>query len=78
MLKIVTNHNKQDITYSFTVGQTFPDIQGKLLRIEINGNELSKLLQEKEIPVCGIDNSYIVWHDRAAGSILKLLREIFQ
>ena len=76
MLKIITNHNKQDIVYSFTIGQTFPDIQGKLLRLELNGNELLKLIQEKEIPICAIDNSYLIWHDKNAGHILKILREI--
>lgn len=76
MLKIVTNHNKQDVTYSYTIGQTFPDVQGKLLRVEISGNELSQLLKEKEIPVCGVDGSYITWHGKQAGGILKLLREI--
>ena len=77
MLKIFTNHNKQDVTYSYTVGQTFLDIQGKLLRVEINGNELQKLIREKEIPICAIDNSYLIWHGRQAGSVLKLLKEIF-
>lgn len=76
MLKIVTNHNKQDITYSYTVGQVFPDVQGKLLRIELNGSELNILIKEKEIPICGIDNSYFIWHGRNAGHILKILREI--
>lgn len=77
MLKIVANYNKQDITYSFTIGQAFPDVQGKLIRIEINGNELSKLMEIKEIPICGIDNSYLVWHGKQAGGVLKLLRELF-
>jgi len=76
MLKIVTNHNRQDITYSYTVGQTFPDIQGKLLRVELNGNELQRLIQEKEIPICAIDSSYLIWHGKSAGSVLKMLREI--
>lgn len=76
MLKIVTNHNRQDVTYSYTAGQSFPEIEGKLLRVEVSGNELSKLLQQKEIPICAIDNSYLVWHDKHAGHILKLLREI--
>ena len=76
MLKIFTNHNKQDVTYSYTVGQTFPNVEGKLLRIELNGNELLRLLQEKEIPICAIDTSYLIWHDRNAGRILNLLREI--
>jgi len=77
MLKIITNHNKQDVTYSYTIGQTFPDVQGKLLRVEISGNELVRLIHEKEIPICAIDSSYLVWHGKAAGSILKLLKEIF-
>jgi hypothetical protein len=76
MLKIFCNHNKQDVTYSYTVGQAFPDIQGKLLRLELSGNELAKLLQQKEIPLCAIDTSYLIWHDKNARHILKLLREI--
>lgn len=76
MLKIVTNHNKQDITYSYTSGQTFPDIQGKLLRVELCGYELKRLIEEKEIPICTFDSSYLIWHGKPAGSILKLLREI--
>lgn len=76
MLKIVTNHNKQDITYSYTLGQTFPDIQGKLLQVELSGKELAKLVQEKEIPLCAIDTSCLVWHGKQAGGILKILREI--
>jgi len=76
MLKIYSNHNKKDISYSFTMGQSFPDVQGKLLRIEINGNELSKLMEVKEIPLCSTDNSYLVWHGRHAGRILQTLREI--
>ena len=76
MLKIVTNHNKQDVTYSFTIGQEFPEVQGKLLRVELNGQELQKLIKEKEIPICAIDNSYLIWHGKQAGGILKILREI--
>lgn len=76
MLKIVANHNKQDITYSYTLGQTFPDIQGKLLQVELSGKELAKLVQEKEIPLCAIDTSCLVWHGKQAGGILKILREI--
>ena len=77
MLKIVTNHNRQDVTYSYTVGQAFPNVEGKLLRIEINGNELSKLMEKKEIPICAIDNSYLIWHGKQAGGVLKLLKEMF-
>lgn len=76
MLKIVVNHNKQDITYSYTLGQTFPNVEGKLLRLELSGAELAKLLETKEIPLCAIDTSYLIWHERNAGHILKLLREV--
>ena len=78
MLKVVANLNKQDIIYSFTLGQTFPDIQGKLLRLELNGAELLKLIQKKEIPICAIDNSCLIWYNKNAGRILKILREILQ
>ncbi len=77
MLKIVTNHNKQDITYAYSIGQTFPEIQGKLLQIELSGKELARLVQEKEIPICAIDSSQLIWHGKSAGSVLKMLREIF-
>ena len=76
MLKIVTNHNKEDIIYSYTLGQTFPNVEGKLLRVELSGAELSILLQTKEIPICNIDTSCLIWHDRHAGRILKYLREV--
>lgn len=77
MLKIYSNHNKQDVSYSFKIGQSFPSVQGKLLRIEISGSELSKLMEAKEIPLCSTDNSQLVWHGRHAGRVLKVLRELF-
>jgi hypothetical protein len=76
MLKIVANHNKQDITYSFSVGQTFPCVEGKLISVEVSGKELSRLMEKKELPLCSVDNSSLIWHGRQAGSILKVLREI--
>ena len=77
MLKIVTNHNKQDVTYSFKVGQTFPEIEGKLLSIELNGKELLKFLEVRDIPISEIDTAYLTWQGRSAGSVLKALREIY-
>jgi hypothetical protein len=59
------------------MGQTFPDIQGKLVSVELSGKELAKLVEEKEIPICAIDTSCLVWHGKSAGSVLKLLKEIF-
>ncbi len=77
MLKIYSNHNKQDITYSFTMGQSFPKIEGKLLRVEINGAELQKLIEVKEIPLYKGKALYLVWNGKEAGRMLKVLREIF-
>jgi L-lactate permease len=76
MLKITSNHNKQYITHSFTLGQSFPDIMGKLISIEISGKELSKLMEKKEIPLCSVENSCLTWHGKQAGGILKILKEI--
>jgi hypothetical protein len=77
MIKIYVNLNKQDVTYSYTAGQSFPAVEGKLLRVEVNGNELSKLMEQREIPICSADTSYLVWHGKQAGGILKILRGIF-
>ncbi len=77
MIKIYCNHNKQNITYSFTLGQSFPILQGKLLRIEINGNELLKLTEVKEIPLQSTDNTYLIWHDKHASKILNILKDLF-
>ena len=77
MLKIVASHNKQEITYSFSVGQTFPDVKGKLVSVEVSGKELAKLMEKKEIPLCSVTNSFLSWHGRRAGSILQVLRETF-
>jgi len=77
MLKIVANHNHQNITYSYTQGQAFPDVKGKLLSVELNGNELAKLMEVKEIPINAADTCYLVWYGKHAGGVLKTLREIF-
>lgn len=76
MLKITVNHNKEDITHTYTLGQTFPDVQGKLIQIELSGKELIKLLEVKEIPICSISACYLIWYGKPAGSILKILKEI--
>jgi len=57
--------------------QSFPNVQGKLLRIEVNGNELSKLIEAKDIPIQVNGNSYLIWHGKHAGRVLRLLRELF-
>lgn len=77
MLKIFCNHERQDITYSYTLGQVFPDVKGKLLRIEMSGKELDKLREVKEIPL-NDDSVYIVWDGKGAGYILKLFKEALE
>lgn len=78
MVKIVANHNRVDVTYTYKLGQIFPEVEGKLLSVEVNGNELAKLMEKKEIPICASGNSYLLWSGRQAGSILKMLREIYE
>lgn len=78
MIKIFVNVNKQDVVYSCSLGQQLPKVNGKLIRLEINGNELLKLSQEKEIPINSIDSAYCVWYGRNAGRILRLLHGIFE
>jgi hypothetical protein len=34
-------------------------------------------MEVKEIPLCSVDNSYLIWHGKQAGSVLKLLGEVF-
>lgn len=83
MLKIFSNHNKEDIVVSFSIGQAFPKVEGKLLRIEINGAELEKLIEAKEIPlyqsIVGkpVKTIYLVWNGKQCGSTLKTLQELF-
>lgn len=74
MLKITTNHNHAVRVYSYTIGQNFPEIEGKLISVELSGNELKKYLETKEIPVQ--ETMHITWHDKHAGRVLKELREI--
>lgn len=77
MVKIVTNVSRQDVTQSFTAGQTFPKVEGKLISIEVSGKELTLLQTKVEIPLSVVDNVSIMWHGKHAGHVLKLLRELF-
>ncbi len=77
MLKITVSINKQKSTLSFSVGQTFPEVQGKLLSVEASGKELTRLLEKREIPVVFGDNTSVTWHGAPAGRALRDLRELF-
>lgn len=76
MLTIYTEHNKQPITYTYTFGQNFPDIKGKLIRLELSGKELQKYDEAKELPLHQLNNVYLTWHSKHVGRVLKTLREI--
>lgn len=82
MLKIVVNVNKQDVTLSYTAGQAFPRVEGKLISVELSGKELLRLQEkrqadEQELPLSLPDNACLTWHGRAAGRVLRDLRELF-
>lgn len=74
---MVVNVNKRDIVLSFSIGQAFPKVDGKLISVEVSGRELTKLLEVREISVSAIDNAFIAWHGKHAGRILKELRQLF-
>lgn len=82
MVKIVINVNRQDVVLSYTVGQTFPDVKGKLISVEVSGKELQRLqekrsLDEKEIPLNLPDTACLTWHGSHAGRVLRDLKELF-
>ena len=54
-----------------------PQIEGKLISIEVSGKELNKLQEKREIPVSSIDNASLTWQGPWAGRVLKELRELF-
>jgi hypothetical protein len=43
MLRIFANINKQDVIFSWTVGQNILEVNGKIIRIEASSAELLKL-----------------------------------
>lgn len=75
MVKIVANVNKQDVTVSWSLGQTFPHVEGKLISVEVGGMELVQLIAARGIPLNHTD-SVITWHGRMAGRTLRDLREL--
>ena len=77
MISIVIENKKQLTTFSYNETGKFPDINGKLIKIEISGKELIKLSSIKNIPIYLIDNSCLIWHGKAAGSVLKILKELY-
>lgn len=82
MIKIVVNVNRQDVTLTFTVGQAFPRVEGKLVSVEVSGRELQRLQErrlqdDKELPLNLPDTACLTWHSPHAGRVLRELKELF-
>jgi hypothetical protein len=78
MLVIYTENHRKPISHSFTLGQIFPTIQGKLLKVELSGKELLKYSEAIELPICYSPIMTLVWHPPHVGRLVKSLREIFK
>jgi hypothetical protein len=77
MLRIIVNINRQDIVQTYTAGQSWPTLNGKLVSVEASGKELQRLQEVQEIPINAIDSASITWRGRHAGHILRTFKEIF-
>lgn len=77
MLKISVNFNQCDGVVSYSVGQRFPEVRGRLVSVEASGKELSAFLARQELPVFPVENMTIAWTGKHAGRALQVMREIF-
>lgn len=77
MIKIVVNVNRQDVTLTFTVGQAFPKVEGKLVSVEVSGRELQRLQDDKELPLNLPADACLTWNSPHAGRVLRELKELF-
>jgi len=77
MLKIYVNVNKQDVTLTYSVGQQFPKVEGRLIQVEASGKELAAFLAKSETPVNVVDGMALTWSGKGAGRALRAMREIF-
>lgn len=77
MLKIHVNVNRQDIVLSYSTGQQFPKVEGRLSCVEISGKELQAFLVRNGTPVVSNDGMVISWHGKHAGRALRSMRELF-
>lgn len=85
MVKIVSEYNGRGVMQSVVLGQAFPDVKGKLMSVEVNGRELARLLQKRAaddrpipLPQHQQETSFLTWHGRHAGRVLRELRELFE
>ena len=77
MLRIYVNVNRQDVTLSFSVGQQFPKVEGRLISVEASGKELATFLAKSETPVNVTEGMVLSWHGKFAGRALQTMRELF-
>lgn len=77
MLRILTNVGRQDVVLTYSSGQRFPKVEGRLVAVEAGGRELHELLTRQELPVVPNDGMVISWHGKHAGRALRALRELF-
>lgn len=77
MIRIFTNVNRQDVVLTYSSGQRFPKIEGKLVSVEASGRELNEFLSKHETPVVPNEGMVIAWHGRHARRALRTMRELF-
>jgi len=77
MLKISVNVNRQDAVLTYSAGQQFPKVEGRLISVEASGKELEAFLVRAEIPVNITAGMAITFHGKAAGRALRTMRELF-
>ncbi len=77
MLRIFTNVDRQDVVLTYSSGQRFPKVEGRLVSVEVGGRELHELLTHGELPVVPNDGMVISWHGKHARRALCRLREVF-
>ena len=77
MLKVHVNANRQDVVLSYTMGQQFPKVEGRLVSVEVSGKELASFLEKNAVPLVHNVGMVIAWHGKHAGRALHRLRAVF-
>ncbi len=78
MIRIYVNINRQDVALSFSIGQRFPKVEGRLISVEASGKELVAFLAKNETPVNVTDGMVLSWHGKSVGRALRTMRELFE
>jgi len=78
VIRIYININRQDVALSFSIGQQFPRVEGRLISVEASGKELAAFLAKNETPVNVTDGMVLSWHGKNAGRALRTMRVLFE